>query len=714
MSNQNEPVSQSLQEVDRFYGIDFGSRSISITRIDYSTNPRDANPIDIQVLTDGIGKRIIFNGMQYCHSNHTTDPAMYYKNRKFGNDCHRSNPIISISPQKGDDYGETDIMIDGTTHRIDLNYSEVMIAGYIKKIIDADISKSTEVSRSLRNIKAVFAISSSLSCDRRQVIRSHINELFNFADTPIKTEFMTSDIALSYSAFYLRYPDYPNKSIKPSLINDMRKTTPIQDNDEAVDLIIDASHTQTTLSIVSTSYDKLERRFNLKYLNRYSVFLSGQLLDLRIRDLIIDAGVSRFGNASRCDLESKIHIDRQEITKIKHDLSMYDNVTCTIDIGEYVFTVDVTRESALNEEIITQMSVVTDIIHGLKREYGFNNIELVGGFSRSFVIQNCVQDTLREIQSNRHYEFQTTVRHSMNADEAVSNGAALSALLKDVERDQDIYKGFKKRKFDFEYQFNSQPSTISIYATNSPTYHETIEFNTAQYRDYRGSDAKSQIRMIKIHQTCPDIRIVYEDIKFSITPDNFTQNTNGQTYDMYFEFDMLGIPRVQNITKDSCLEDFINYNVTFGPNMQYSEAMLVQNNLVESELRRCQNLSDRIGSLINKMEGIYFDRSGYSARKQSIADEIAKVKNRREIDDSDIHKNLIISVLRDKLRKLIDTYEFCRIVAIEEDLLTDSNYKPDSDLTIDTRLTRSTIDSLIKNERGLTSMELMMNSVSTD
>ena len=87
--------------VTRYYGVDFGSRNIMISRTDVSNQiiKNNLSHAKIDILTDNYGYRSIFNGMQYINldSNSDRDSSSYYNKRKFGNECTRSHISTSIS-----------------------------------------------------------------------------------------------------------------------------------------------------------------------------------------------------------------------------------------------------------------------------------------------------------------------------------------------------------------------------------------------------------------------------------------------------------------------------------------------------------------------------------------------------------------------------------------------------------------------------------------
>lgn len=718
-------VNTTIDTVQRYYGVDFGNRSIIISRIDVSKSNKlnTLNSSKIDILSDQAGYSSIFNGMQYIDTSSikSNDSSLYYNKRRFGNECMRSQPTISIAKSNSNSSDSYDsIKINDNEYLIPRTISEVAIISLIRELIVTDIKNTNPTEKLIDHTKVIFAISSSYSANKRDELIIRINSVFiaNELDgDSISIDYILTDYALAFAKFGTRYPEYIGRSfIDPNL---MYKSN--IDYERKISLIVDASYSQTNLLVVATCFDMDTGKYCLHLLDRLKINLSGSGLDEIIIKMVIDQGVEKYGESNRGNLSQLIHSDRKEIEKIKHNLSLYPKVSDELDFSDFQFKIHINRH---NIELRTE-SELRYAIYKFYNKYNFSTIEPVGGFSRSFLIQDILNDFIDSVNN-------VSIIRSLNPDESVAKGTALYYIINDMN--SNAYKLNQKPNFEFKRWFSKYENTIDIAHTslmlnksdNGESYYTNNNFNneirfagqshlfttrekqfTEAYDRYinpdkynaYGLDPNMKMVRIKIDPESP-IFITYDGIEYTAMINNLDQK---QTCDIYIQFDMVDIPVIIRIGNGH----FVDYCFTInkGPYIENIINEMTRYTKVESELCRLKQLYDRIGTLYNKMEGFYFDKDGYISKKKSIRYEIDRIKN----SYSYIHTS--ITKLEKSYKRLIDTYEFCRIVTVDADILDNPFYAPDSEVSVDPRLTKDMINKLIQKESGLRTMENMMKSV---
>jgi hypothetical protein len=167
---------------------------------------------------------------------------------------------------------------------------------------------------------------------------------------------------------------------------------------------------------------------------------------------------------------------------------------------------------------------------------------------------------------------------------------------------------------------------------------------------------------------------------------------------------MLDLPVFEKVTSSSNRTIDIPFDVRYGTDPSFDEFQIIRNEYdrIEKKFEKYADLHKRIGDIFNKMEEFYFDKQGYTTKKLSILEEISRLKTSYTYSTNAVDK------FQSDYKKLLDAYEFCRIVTVDPDLLDSDTYKRDPEVVVDDRLNRSIIYQLIQEEQGLAMIEQMM------
>ena len=676
-------ATNNYKRIQRVYGVDLGARNISITRIDLDATPFGDATLETTHLRDRIGKTTILNGVQMVKPGQ--DAVMMYKVRKMGSECNRSKPFYStqyIDGKRGD--SEVDISLPDREQVISEEVLNTMIIAEIRDLIDSDMRENpinSVFNTTEARVKVVFGISES-SALNRSILRWRINQVF-FAegdDDTYELEFITESTAVAFARFYQHSPDF-------------FKRKPVKRESETI-LILNAGHTSTEMMKVEIDTDPKNADYGVKVLDRIRIQKGGRDLDQRIARII------------------KKLPDSKDVENVKHDLSMYSSTRCTVDDGDSVRQVKISRDMAWDD-----FSLDRDILTNFVRGSNCSMIELVGGHTRSFVIQEILKDLPSEI----------SIRRGLTADEATAQGVAIYGVV-----------SYVKNRIEFE---TNDHRTVRIKSPWTKTVGETHEvggyysqvcnFSTCkvgnhdidssslrmmQARDYelRKQGDPSDIRMMTIK--CSNvldvpITINYEDMDFNLNVDTRPENNHGApdkcwdfATDLYIKIDSLDLPDVVGVTYPGSTIG-LSFGIDFENVFDQRSAHSDQDMNVECEIRHLNKMYERVGDLFNRMEAFYFDRDGYQAKKESLRHEIERIKGAYAYSLSAVEN------IEASYKKLLDTHEFCRIVTVDPDLLNESMYCPDPEVVVDPRLTQEIIDTILKDEKGVKMLEEMMNSV---
>jgi hypothetical protein len=717
-SDATQRIRKKVKKVNRYYGIDFGMRNIVISRIDIDQNPFENQIPELEYLTDSIGKRNIFNGMQYVQKPSLNDAMSRYKKRRLGNECQRSKEIISVSNGDDESYKVINkLQLDDREVEINRDVSEAAIVSHIRELIDTDM-KNSDVE--LQNVKVIFAITTSLSPKRRFYLRERITSMFNLEeDTKLDVEFIADDYAMTFAKFDLTHPQFANRTIE------------IESPNEEVTLIINASHSQTSLIIVKTEHDKSRESYHLDIVDRYPCPVSGHSIDEIIANEIVEQAVRAYGESSRDELDTDAIMISRDVEKIKHDLSMYASVRHTMELLGADLDIQISRKdirrSIAHDRFVTVRRLATAL-----SKYPISSIELAGGFSRSFVIQDILDECMRDRTENKG---DIPVRRSLSADETTAKGAALYGLITEYATNNRMEFEFS-RIFKVMHTFpkkkpakadNGTVEVLSPWGTEEVPinyYEQSIEFkggptryrmnDTIRMMEARNSSTSSSniqdsnLKMLAIKASRHPNLIKYGDLKYELMVDANNlddRRKDGFAADLYMKLDMLDLPEVVTVAGRLTTYSEYDYDVFYDDDIVHLQTQVVEDAALEAELRYYKDICDRIGKLYNQMEAFYFDRNAYTSKKDSIQSEIARIKRSYAYPTSSIDK------LENDYKKLLDTYEFCRIVTIDADMLTEPNHARDSEVGTDSRLSRDMIDSLIQEEEGLVMMEDMMSAI---
>lgn len=660
----------SYRDIQKIYGVDFGTQNISISRIDLDLAPfSDASKTKISYLTDQIGKQTIFNGIQYLNSQPTCDATSLYKKRKMGNECVRSKEVYSID---GGSHITRINMIDGTEIEIPSDISNASIATHIRDLIDMDIKKNMLEADSKYTPLIIFSLPSSLTPKMLSNLRKRIEQIFNLENPMYRLDFLLDSHATAFARFNQAYPSYIDNHDKN--LSSSEKV-----------LLLSAGHSYTEVMEISTEYDAFNSVYRIVVVNKTRV-------EVGARDFL-DLIASKIG----IEESSKSN----EVEKIFHNLSMYNSTTYYGENDTIVFN----REDFCN--CISKLKPIEDFI----LESNIDIIEQIGGFCRSFVIQNLLVEC-----SNKKV---LTVRRGLSADETTALGASVygtacilskRSTLRRVEFTRTDQTNLEIIYSD--YDSGIENSSIRFNEVCTELGSEPHSFSMIQRAREHGISLQSlkspDVRIANIStfsNQIPMIQINYWNLSMIL---NIDHNQNNKPYyyasiDILFHLNMLDLPEVINITDSMSTYGFDFYEIDgFGKPIDMNINMNMQ---IELELRYYQKLHDKIGALYNKMEAFYFDHDGYITKKQSILHEINCIIN------SYAYVQNTIDTLKEAYKRLVDTYEFCRIVTVDPDLLDEEMYKPDSEVVVDHRLTRERVDSILRDERGIEMLENMMNSV---
>lgn len=736
--NFNPNPTQSSQRKNTeyvFYGVDVGSRNINITKLTLDNK----GEIKTDVVTDFSGKREIFNGMQYVahigknnSNNPELNPKVKYDKRRLGNSCVRSKPYVSMKWDESieDCHNSTQqnakifYINDDPEKEFNVSYylSECAIFSLIKELIVKD---AISAKLSLSDISVVFAFNSSFNPLKVNMMSVMIREFFD--KDFIKTSFMLSEYALCISHFNAKqYNFFQGVSDTVEEIQRQKNTA------YTFDMIVDASHSQTSITVVG--YHKLSNTHNICVTSRKAYPVSGQVLE----DILVDKVITElkknnaFNTYTKSDLAMYIFPGCSIIEKIKLDLSMYEDVLASIDIG------DITTHIKINRNLI-ELPAESELRFGIMElinRYGINCIEVSGGFSRSFVIKDIINDISKQTPN-------IIIKKALTSDDSVSRGAAFFLLGKryadDLIENNNFTQKIKSNVINIERWFN----TIQRYSTknnNSDSVQTSdifIDNVGKQLNKSNNMIDKKSIDFDNIYLFGKDNKQVskkingndvidVEDIIVDATNDSIFINHNGIDYSirigkpvknifelssnqrfhvgLYFnDLDMLVIKYVKETSYDNK-----EYNVEYvfsGPTDTYSFKQCILKFIsVEDTFSKYSNLHGRIGDIFNKMDEFYFDVIGYDAKKKSLKEEINRMKSSYTYIQGEVER------LEKEYKTLIDAYEFCRIVAIEPELLDSEDYPRDPEAAQDNRLTRETANSIILKEEGLAAIEAMMNN----
>jgi hypothetical protein len=688
----------TFKQIQRTYGVDFGTRSISISKVDIDVSPftPDGNN-QTSYLSDQIGKTTIFNGVQYVRPPAGADALTSYKVRRMGNECGRSRLVDSILNWDDPDFDPDDSIVittclpesSGSTVEVDREVRAVSIVTHIRELIDRDMETDPIASTvgKPRRQKVVFALP-ELTPKKRTVLQWRIDQIFNAEplDNDYDLEFITETNAVAFARFNQAYPNYIQCD-----------TTCKEPSSETI-LILKSGHSKTEVLEVETAYHDLRSVYRVIILNRLTVPLGGRTLDRKINWTIGSFETSK------------------EVENIKHDLSMYDT-TFYDDDGRGM--IRISRDRLMDDEI---SGYLEDLQNFILRSNA-TTIELVGGNTRSFVIQNL----LKSIENGY------SIRRGLSADEATALGAGVYGAVLELSQRSNMRVEFDRR-FDMDTQAVEVKSPWIDRVGGAEEirhYVQGVEFSGSRMdlsrqdvknglkmmraRDLelgRGDHTPSEVRMITIKGSDRPNRIIYKDLRIDldISPDWEFQNSKRRmkysdfTADLFLQFNLLDVPEVVAVTQPGISVGYdhtLDYGERFSERTTHSASDMV----VEAEIRHFQRLYERIGSLYNRMEAFFFDRDAYRSKKQSILDEINRVKSAYAYAESTVDR------LEADYKKLLDTYEFCRVLTVDPDMMDDPNYRPDPEVGIDTRLTREAIDQIVKDEKGLEMLEGMIGSI---
>jgi len=695
------------QKNQRIYGVDFGTRNISIAKVDIDISQYGSDSKSVtSFVSDHIGMTNIFNGVQYIKPHQGADTMTSYKVRRMGNDCVRSKPFEGIecwSKQESGldssfDPNKIDIqeiyLPNGITAKIDREMMMVSIVTHIRELIDLDMKKNPIPGSIEESIipKVVFALP-ELTPAKKFILQWRIKQLFNIESANAYVlDFLTDTNAVVFARFNQAYPNLINREIKNESSN------------ETI-LILKSGHMTTEILEVETSLDSVKSLCRIKILNRLSVPFGGKTLDNRIASIT-------------GELESS-----KEVEKIKLNLSMLESTRYD---GDYR-SINISRSDIMNDDIKESL----DRLHAFILSSNARTIELVGGNTRSFVIQHL----LNTISDSGRSEY--ICRRGLSADETTAIGASIYGAVSEltnhldmdmhmhVELDRCISPAVVEVKSPWSIRVDiNDPDMKYAYVLNMDfklTRTNFIKYDNGGGREdslklmrardlelKRGCEEPSDIRMISITASERPNRITYGDLSFDINiVPGVDVKTRDFATDLFIQLNMLDIPEVISVKKPG-VSDNLKYVLDLGSrfNERYAYATPTPTSdiQVENEIRRYQRLLDRIGALYNRMESICFDRSGYQTRKQEYIDEISRIKSSYAYSQSSIDR------LEDEYKKLLDTYEFCRVITIDGDIELGSNYAPDPEITVDHRLTRDAIDLIIRDEKGLDMLERMIGS----
>jgi len=626
------------------YGVDLGMRNICITAIE-----TDRYGVQkVRVLTDAGGKREIFNGMQYIglpDTDTAVDPRALYNKRRLGNSCVRSKQTITMSDNNAAIW-MSDLVEMGQTKGSDsLNVprfvSMVGVLSQVKELINKDIRAACTSTGAINDTRIVFSLSSSLSAVSRNRYRSMIREVFK----GFVIDFILSDYAL-----WFNYTDTNSNALK------------VVTNPEYV-MVVDASHSQTLVMVLYVT------AAGTSIVHRTSFNVCGKELNFLLVSEVMKQVLQNA--SSMTNLSSYIFSESSLIEKIKHDLSMFEVCDTSLDIGEQTVRIKIDRNSL---EMVAESELqfgMTELIS----KYSIKNIELAGGFSRSFVIQ----DILNNIMSKNK---NIGVRKAMTSDDAVARGAAMCSV-GGLAQQIKLMRLLKQTE-DSLLINNSQRHVIGY--TNNPMSPNIVTVDA--------SNDKIKIEHCDMTYTVQVVRNVKSVFEL----------TSNQRFDLIVSVDMLDLPVFEKVTSSSNRTIDIPFDVRYGTDPSFDEFQIIRNEYdrIEKKFEKYADLHKRIGDIFNKMEEFYFDKQGYTTKKLSILEEISRLKTSYTYSTNAVDK------FQSDHKKLLDAYEFCRIVTVDPDLLDSDTYKRDPEVVVDDRLNRSIIYQLIQEEQGLAMIEQMM------
>jgi hypothetical protein len=665
----------TFNRIQRIYGVDFGMRNISISKVDLDLSPfTSGSRSKASFLTDQIGKTTIFNGVQHIDSS-DSDAMSVYKLRKMGNECNRSKPIHSIQylTDHAPDFSIDQKMPNGDSVMIDGEIAMMSIVTHIRELIDRDMESDpvTNTGSDLTSM-VVFALP-ELTPFKRMITRWRIEQIFNIEDSPqYDLAFMTDTNAVAFARFNQAYPNYINQETETS------------SSSETI-IILESGHTSTEIMEVCTEYHDLRSVHRVKILRRLKVPIGGRTLDRKISRII-----------------GKIETSK-EVENIKHNLSMYESTYYDGENGR----IKISHSDLMDDEISFNLEELQDfILLGGEKPI----IEIVGGNARSFMIQ----DLLKTLGPN------TSIRRGLSSNETTALGAAIHGAAM-------IISGHNGRRIEFDRCSGPEVLVRSPCLNDNQIvtgyYEQSIKFDTTRLdlngeqntslKMMRARDAnitlknesiQSEMRMLTIKASDSPNLLQFEDLSIEIGVAGYEERRHPDfAADLFVRLDLLDLPEVVGVTRPGSTLNSLSHSLSYGLDERtgYS-ASDVQ---LEAELRHYQRLYERIGTLYNQMEAFYFDREGYDAKKQSILNEVNRIKNSYAYNQSSIDRMMA------EYKNLLDTYEFCRIVTVDTDLLDEQMYQPDPEIAIDSRLTRERVDSIIRDEKGLDMLESMMSSV---
>jgi Hsp70 protein len=384
----------------------------------------------------------------------------------------------------------------------------------------------------------------------------------------------------------------------------------------------------------------------------------------------------------------------KEVEKIKHDLSMYES---TFYDGESR-RIKISRADLLDDEIDSYLEEIQDFI--LRSDSKI--IELVGGNTRSFAIQALVNS----------FGSGISIRRGLTSDETTALGAAIYGATSYLADRNRQYMRFERYARD-----DNSITVRSPWASNSNSnnndgangiggyYQQKFDFTTTRLDLSKGSDGDSMkmAKAIKASKFSNLLRCDDLEIQIGVEGDEDRKFPDFAA-DLFVRLDMLDLPEVMGVTRPGISLKY-PHSLDYGNDMSARAGYSASDMQVEFELRHYQELYERIGSLYNQMEAFYFDRDGYSTKKESITVEIERIKTAYAYTQSSVDRMVA------EYKNLLDTYEFCRIVTIDPDLMIEPMYAADPEVVIDPRLTRDKVDSIIRDEKGLEMLETMMNNV---
>lgn len=588
-------------------GVDLGNDKITISKI--ASN--ESSPV---VVADMMDIRIIPNRVMFLKDKDLL--------RKFGN-----NTVLNKSWVKENSVigcpgllRTSDVVIgDKRIENIPGFIVKNMITGHVKRIIDL---RYPELESS--NVKQHYVIVPS--CDE-----SLTNVLFDTlgAKTILMNE--NKDINVeTLSDVDAMIMNYIGKHVKNSRSGIEEKKTV---------LIIDIGHKKTNFVLFNISKNNNNGKTVVQQLIVLTEYLiSGSMVDDLLVEHVGRLAKDKYNYNKDQNNDSSLKF-RAQCIKLKHQLSMNKKINFTIETPEYDMNFEISR-SDFEHDLKATSLLLKKNVEIINQTYGYPNvIEIIGGSSRLPIFKEIIDSVYPAVQ------------RTMNPDEAVSNGATYygQLLIENGKKNWIEYSKIVKNNVDIQYFENNKNVSNGLRSIRVFDKYQQIDILS----DHPNT---TTIKCVKTHK----FQIIIKDLKLwcECKIEN-NLDSNDITIDIEFAYNMINMIDIVSI-RDTKTGKYIEFKLYIDSPSIYQidiNDMIEKYGMYESMIKTMESHNEIYASVINFIEGYYYDSEGVNKI----------IKNINQIYGDQHGLTCIESYNKDTknlkypLKEIYEFYEFCRL-----------------------------------------------------